>query len=244
MQMTFGFPLDHDGSPHEARRRLSRQWRLRAVKHAIVRLEDGATRAYELLSRSAVPGFPMPADFLGLSLARGELLDVDMLCFGACVEASKRIPEGLIRHVNLFPCTLLRTPIRQLLGPIAEASGGPFCIEINENFIEGEPEALVPKVKALQHRGVLIAIDDVGFGRSSLESLILLEPDIIKIDKKLVTGASRDAEKMRRLKRVLGIARALEAGAIAEGVETPEDLRMLADLGVGYAQGFYWGKPA
>ncbi len=231
MQMTFGFP------------QLSRQWRLRAVKHAIVRLENGAISAYELLSRSAVPGFPMPADFLGMSLARGELRDVDMLCFATCVEASKRLPEGLVRHVNLFPCTLARTPIMEFVHPIAEASGGPFCIEINENFIEGEPESLVSKVKALQHCGVLIAIDDVGFGHSSLESLILLEPDVIKIDKKLVTGAGRNAEKMRRLKRVLGIARSLEARAIAEGVETPEDLRMLADLGVAYAQGFYWGKP-
>ena len=90
---------------------------------------------------------------------------------------------------------------------------------------------------------LLIAIDDLGFGRSSMESLIVLEPDIIKIDRKYVSGIATDAGTRRSLERLLRIVENLDAKIITEGIETAEELAILKDLGVEFGQGFLWGRP-
>jgi len=121
---------------------------------------------------------------------------------------------------------------------------GTFCLEISEQQIIGDPSYLIEPVRALRAAGLLIAIDDVGFGSSCLESLVLLEPDVLKIDKRCVIGIARHPERAAHLRRYLGIARTLAAEIVAEGVETADDLAVLRDLGVELAQGFYWGRPA
>ena len=86
-------------------------------------------------------------------------------------------------------------------------------------------------------------IDDVGFGKSSLESLLVLEPHYVKIDQKIIMNVGADSRKRRLLKRILSMIRGIQAEAIAEGVESREDLATLKAAGVEYAQGFLWGLP-
>ena len=81
------------------------------------------------------------------------------------------------------------------------------------------------------------------FGHSSVETLILLEPDIVKIDKKIINGISQDSVKVGTLKRLLKVIESCKAIVIAEGIETKEDLEVLRDLGVNFGQGFYLGRP-
>src|SRR6202030_1792064 len=92
-------------------------------------------------------------------------------------------------------------------------------------------------VFALKEHGILVAIDDVGFGRSSLESLILLEPDIVKIDRKYVSGIAADPAKARLLKRLVKVVTALGSELIAEGIERKEELELLLEVGVTLGQG-------
>jgi EAL domain-containing protein (putative c-di-GMP-specific phosphodiesterase class I) len=115
--------------------------------------------------------------------------------------------------------------------------------EISEQQLIGDPSYLHESVKRLKEAGVHIAIDDVGFGNSCLESLILLEPNIIKIDKRIIIGISTQTMLVRSLRRLLKLAASLDIEVIAEGVENREDLAVIRDLGVKYAQGFLWGKP-
>jgi len=87
-----------------------------------------------------------------------------------------------------------------------------------------------------------VAIDDVGFGRSSLETLILLEPDLVKVDRKYVAGLSNEPAKARLLRRLTNVAKSLGAEIVAEGIEDRRDLPLLKDMGVNYGQGFLWGE--
>ena len=73
---------------------------------------------------------------------------------------------------------------------------------------------------------------------------MLLEPHIIKIDKKCVHGIAEDPARARSLKRLLNVAEVLGTEVIAEGIELPEDLELLKALGVVYGQGFLLGRPA
>ena len=102
---------------------------------------------------------------------------------------------------------------------------------------------MIGRVDAFKRYGISIAVDDVGFGNTCLESLIVLEPDVIKLDKKYVRGIAQDNHVERSLRRTLKVAEDLGAKVIAEGIETQEDLVRLKELGVPYGQGYFLGMP-
>jgi EAL domain-containing protein (putative c-di-GMP-specific phosphodiesterase class I) len=161
-----------------------------------------------------------------------------------CINAAQYLEKGSRFDVNLFPSTIIDTPIEKLLEMFPEEKEvGQYCVEISEQQFIGDPSYLKEHTAALQKSGVHVAIDDVGFGRSSLESLILLEPDIVKVDIKYVAGIALDKQKQRLMRRLIGVVSSLGAELIAEGVETRDDLEVIKEMGVPYAQGYLWGYP-
>jgi diguanylate cyclase (GGDEF)-like protein len=216
----------------------------RAAKHPIIRLDDETQVGYELLVRGPTGPFSMPYDFFRVAIENNILTRVDLLCLKTVVSAAQTLEAGSRFDVNLFPSTIIDTPIDRLLSMFPEDKAiGTFCVEISEQQFIGDPSYLKEHTAALQKAGVLVAIDDVGFGRSSLESLILLEPDVVKVDIKYVAGIANDMQKQRLLRRLIGVVQALGAELIAEGVETREDMEVVKEMGVQYAQGYLWGYP-
>lgn len=214
-----------------------------AFAQPIVRLSDGQIVSYELLTRSSIKDFEMPDEFFSLCLEADLLTYVDRQCFETCAAASGFFASEFHCHLNLFPSTMIEIPPERLLEKLpAHRDKSTYCIELSEQQIVGNPGRLSESIRVLKKSGILVAIDDVGFGRSCLESLILLEPDIVKIDKKLIHGIS-SAISLDPLKRLLKMADALNATAMAEGVESEEGLKVLQDLGVQYGQGYLFGKP-
>lgn len=204
--------------------------RLRAVGQPIVRLADGQVCGYELLSRSTIEGYELPGDFFPLCHGSGRLSAIDYECFCTCVDAIDWLDESLRYHVNLFPATLLDASVDRIAGVLPDdRARRACCIELSEQQIGGDGSHLLEPVRALKEAGFLIAVDDVGFGRSSLESLLLLEPDIVKIDRAFVHGIGTvgDLGKRRALMRLLDVARVLGADVVAEGIETERDLAVL-----------------
>jgi EAL domain-containing protein (putative c-di-GMP-specific phosphodiesterase class I) len=118
-----------------------------------------------------------------------------------------------------------------------------LCIEISEQQLVGSPLRLRDARIALRARGIDVALDDVGFGHSSLEALIVLEPDIVKIDRRFVHGVSKDIGRSRDLKRLAGVLQGLGAQVIAEGVESRADIDALIPIGIAFGQGYFWDKP-
>jgi diguanylate cyclase (GGDEF)-like protein/PAS domain S-box-containing protein len=218
--------------------------RLYVVKQPIVRLADQETVGYEFLSRLSAGEFGVPEQFFRISLEARCLTLVDRRCFKNCVAAAARVPASMQCHFNLFPSTIVEITAERLLEELnGERERLDSCIEISEQQILGESLALAREIERFKKAGVRISIDDVGFGQSSLESLILLEPETIKIDKKYVTDLTRHDWKRRSLERLLRIAESLGAETIAEGIQNPEDLRELRNMGVLYGQGFLLGRP-
>ena len=215
------------------------------VKQPIFNLQDSSEAGYEFLSRVAIKGFEMPDDFFRICLENNILTLVDYQCLKNCVSSSSFIPRNTRFHINIFPSTVIDIPIKNLLEcfPL-DRPKGTYCIEISEQQIIGDPSYLVEQVRAIKQAGILVAIDDVGFGRSYLESLILLEPDIVKVDKRWVHGIAKNVGTTRSLKRLLKVTDALGAEVVAEGIEQQEDLDLLRTMGVKYGQGYLLGRPA
>jgi EAL domain-containing protein (putative c-di-GMP-specific phosphodiesterase class I) len=95
----------------------------------------------------------------------------------------------------------------------------------------------------LRSLGVKISIDDFGTGYSSLSRLSRIAFDKIKIDKSFVHTLSTQEDAINIIKLITGMAKSLNMKAIAEGVETQEQLESLQALGCDFAQGYLFGKP-
>ncbi|MCB9799352.1 MAG: diguanylate cyclase [Candidatus Omnitrophica bacterium] len=217
----------------------------RTVKQPIVALPDRKVIAYEILSRFCMDVFKEPVDFLRMAHEHEMLHQVDKLCLQNGLEAMRNFPKGLRYHLNLFPETLRLMDVAAFIQEHVEglSEGQSICIELSEQQIIGEPGNLVEKVQALKASGICVAMDEVGFGQSSLESLIVLEPDIVKLGRKCVMGIAADEGKRRTLARLLKVLKGIGSEIIALGIETPEDLEIICDFGISYAQGFLLGKP-
>ena len=216
-----------------------------AVKQPIMRLTDQSIIGYEFLSRLKNGGVHSPDEFFRLAMENNMLTLVDHHCFRSCISASASLPPLIHRHINLFPATIIDLAVETLVQKlVTNCPAQSYCLEISEQQILGEPSHLIGPVEELKRYGISIAVDDVGFGNTCLESLILLEPDVIKLDKKYIRGIAQDLQIERSLRRTLKIANDLNAEVIAEGIETQEDLDKLRELGVKYGQGFYLGMPA
>lgn len=214
----------------------------RTVFQPIIDLATDKVSGYEMYSRGPDGAFESPADFFRVCVENKVLTTVDILCLKLCIAATANAGNHLRFHINMFPSTILDTPIDNLIALFpTDRSGKSFCVEISEQQFVGDPLYLRDHVNALKQAGILVAIDDVGFGRSSLESLILLEPDLVKVDRKYVNGVSREPAKARLLKRVVNVAKSLGAEIVAEGIEVRDDLPILKEIGVHYGQGYFWG---
>ncbi len=214
------------------------------VKQPIIRLKDTKTVGYEFLSRSSVDVFKNPGDFFRLGSEYNVLNVVDYHCFQNCVKASNQLSGGIRRHVNLYPATLVEIGAKHLLEEFpSESKLQDFCIEISEELMMGNPQNLVQPIQDLKRSGLIIAIDNVAFGKNTLECLVALEPDVVKVDKKWAIGIAKDKSRIGALERFLKVVHTLEAEIIAEGIETEEDLNLLKSIGVHYGQGFFLGAP-
>lgn len=118
---------------------------------------------------------------------------------------------------------------------------GKFVIEFTEEFELNDEELEVLK-KKFEHLGNHIAIDDYGAGYSNLNNLLRYMPRYIKIDRLLITGINSNPQKQHMVKSIIDYAHNNDIVALAEGVETKEEMKECILLGIDLIQGFYTGK--
>jgi len=218
---------------------------LRVVSQCIVRLTEEDVVGYELLVRGPPGELEAPRVLFALANSANRLAAFDLNCLRGALSARALLPAGTRCHINIHPATLIGAPISaamEVIGP--RSSRNPLCLEISERELVGSPMQLKGHRVALRDEGIEVALDDVGFGQSSLEALVVLEPDIVKIDRRFIHGISKDAGRARDLRRLVGVVQGLGARIIAEGIERAADVEHLVRMGIELGQGFLWGKPA
>lgn len=218
---------------------------LQVASQPIVNLADGRIVSQEMLIRGPEGPLHRPDNLFRYCQEKNIITAVDLRCLKRCAEAAVRCsPHGTRYHVNILPATLLQTPVAELIRVLKVNGNYGHCVlEISEQQLLGDPTVLVPSVRLLQDAGIRIAMDDVGFGNSCLEGLLLLHPDVVKIDKRLIQGLAACAEMQVTLTRLLKVVAVLGAEVVAEGIEEPEDYHLLMKLGVKLGQGYLFGRP-
>src|SRR5688500_547576 len=152
--------------------------------------------------------------------------------------------EGYLA-VNVSPWQLARPDFVARMRAIVEAAAidpRRLCLEITESAVLFDVEETVAKLRELRPLGVRIALDDFGTGYSSLALLKDLPLDAIKIDQSFVRSVHERANQ-HLVRVVVAIGAELGLDVVAEGVETEEERRLLAELGCPRLQGYLFARP-
>jgi diguanylate cyclase (GGDEF)-like protein len=110
-------------------------------------------------------------------------------------------------------------------------------------FLDDPTKEVLETIDTLRALGAGIEIDDFGTGKASLLGLLKIRPDRLKLDRHLVSDVAVSSEKRRVLSSILDIAKALNIGVVAEGIETKEQAAIMSDLGCEVLQGYLFGRP-
>ncbi|WP_189532203.1 EAL domain-containing protein [Paludibacterium paludis] len=116
------------------------------------------------------------------------------------------------------------------------------CLEIVEDAVD-DPARLLLAVQRYRQLGFAIALDDFGQGASNLERVWMLEPDFVKIDKRLMRRALMRPDLRDKLASLVDILHLNEARVIAEGIESEWQLAIAREAGCDFAQGYHLGRP-
>ncbi len=149
--------------------------------------------------------------------------------------------------INVTTGDFQRGDLERRIVETFERAGVPLkhvVLEVNESVYMGGNDQMVPRaVKALRQRGLLVALDDFGTGFASLTHLLSFPVDVIKIDRSFVDRLGSDNACDVVVGSIIDIARKLNMKLVAEGIETPEQARILADLGCAMGQGYLYARP-
>ncbi len=217
-----------------------------------VNLANGRLTGAEALIRwnDPVSGLTLPGRFIPLLEEIGLIHEVGRWVLCKAVEDYMRwrndgLPVVRIA-VNVSPLQL-RNPdfvaeIQQAVGVSPDAAAG-LQLEITESLIMQDVNRSIVSLRAIRALGVTIAIDDFGTGFSSLNYLTKLPVDTLKIDRSFVTDMVSGRGGLTLVSVIVNLARELKLNAVAEGVETEEQLQRLRALGCDELQGYLLGKP-
>jgi EAL domain-containing protein (putative c-di-GMP-specific phosphodiesterase class I) len=157
----------------------------------------------------------------------------------------------IVMSVNLSARQFSQAGLVDEVAALLATSGLPprtLELEITESVVLDETEAGIARLHALRELGVRLVLDDFGTGYSSLSYLRRLPLDAIKIDRSFVMGlgtgeADDRSSDLPIVQAVIALAHALGIEVVAEGIETPEQLRLLRTLGCDRGQGFLFARP-
>ncbi|MEB6379009.1 EAL domain-containing protein [Leclercia adecarboxylata] len=204
--------------------------------------------SYEALVRWIHPlkGLLSPDTFIPVAEKTGMINEMGKSVLEmACREAATWAVPAKI-SVNVSPIQLSSKAFAGIVLSILEETGLPanrLELEVTESSLFTDNDTPMNTLNMLRARGVQISIDDFGTGYSSLSRLSKLAFDKIKIDKSFVHSISTQDDALTIIKLITGMAKSLNMKAVAEGVETQEQLESLQALGCDLAQGYLFGKP-
>ena len=219
------------------------------VFQPVIDLRNGEVLAFEGLTRlpDGTP-FRDPGVLFEAAEAAGRTYELDLACVTSILDAARTIDRRVGLSLNLSPRTL-ETP---------EFAPGPFVarlsmagwdparviIELTERDAVQDIDHLRRVLDRLRATGLRIAADDVGAGNAGLRLLSQIHFDIVKLDLSLVQEGAQRGTSLEVVRSLADLAARWGAMVIAEGLETPAQLRLIRGLPIAAAQGYLLGRPA
>ncbi|NEK58998.1 EAL domain-containing protein [Geodermatophilus sabuli] len=213
---------------------------LSVVFQPIVDLAAARVVGYQALSR--FPGTAGPDVWLAAAAECGLAAELEALAIARALDAVPLLPDDTSLTVGVSPHLLGTRPVR-------EALDGPdglhrVVVELTGHIPVADLDAVRSQTAALRARGALVALDGAGSGHSGLQQMATIRPELVTLDRALVTDVDTDPVQLALAELVGGFAGRIDARLLARGVETPGQLAVLARLGIPLARGWLLGRPS
>jgi EAL domain-containing protein (putative c-di-GMP-specific phosphodiesterase class I)/AmiR/NasT family two-component response regulator len=210
------------------------------VYQPIFDLRDEHSIGFEALARFSLEPKRAPDLWFSEADALGLGPDLELAALHLAMDDVGSIPDGAYLAVNISPQTALSRQFREAADHL---NPGRLVLEVTEHARVDDYEALAESIRAVRGRGARLAIDDAGAGFASLRHILLLAPDIIKLDISLTRDIHSDRARRALASALISFASEIEATIVAEGIETQEEMDALRNLGVQYGQGYFLARP-
>ncbi len=216
----------------------------------IVDLDTGLVHGYESLIRARLGDRVLSGgEIVGAARAHQAMFALDQRGRTAALSHGlPQLPDDATLFVNFTPSAIYDPDIcLRTTWAIARRLGFPLsrvCFEVVETETFPDIEFLRRILDRYRAEGAQVALDDLGAGHSSLSYLRLLRPDVVKLDRELVSGIDADPSRQRLLSALLDYAHELGIRVVAEGIETRDELAAVRELGADLGQGWFLGRPA
>ena len=213
----------------------------------IVDAHTGEIFAYEALMRADSTPYIQPPVVLKYAEALGRLYDVEAATFNNVLDIidtrKDEFREGAKVFINSIPGQRIKGKDVDHLVDVTGRHKDMVVVEFTEET-ELSDDDFASLKEFFGSLGIELAIDDYGTGYSNVSNLLRYMPHYIKIDRSLISEIHMSPHKQRFVKDIIGFAHENEIMALAEGVETQEELATLIFLGIDLIQGYYTAKPS
>lgn len=216
--------------------------------HSIVSAKTGEVYGYEALMRPASAILRSPMELLRIAKTGAKLYEIERLTWTKALASFDALRNagkiGKNCHVfinSISNCSLEVQDVETIEKEYSHLLDR-VVLEILETESMNE-EYTKRKLNRMKKWNAGIALDDFGTGYSSEYALITMQPDIIKIDRSIISGCDKDISRQMIINSLIKVARSKNILVLAEGVETEEELRTVITCGVDLLQGFYIDRP-
>ena len=212
----------------------------------IINATDGSIYSYEALMRSLTDRPISPLAIIKFATMQGRLEDVERATFInvlQIVDKNKERLGGAKVFINSIPGVRLHDPDNGVIEGLLKNNSDRVVVELTEEA-ELSDEELERLKDYLRNLGIKIAVDDYGTGYSNISNLLRYMPNYVKIDRSLLSGIQSDSHKQHFVREIINFCHDNSILALAEGVETSDELRTVIHLGADLIQGFYTARPS
>ena len=212
----------------------------------IVSAVDGSIYAFEALMRASTEKKISPLDIIRYADMLYRLGDVERATFMNVLDRISAEEKAFgERHVfiNSIPGTRLPAEDERHIAELLKNRNGQAVVELTEQA-ELDDDELSDLKERFSALGVGTAVDDYGTGYSNISNLLRYMPDYVKVDRSLLTGIQDSSQKQHFVREIVAFSHDNDIKVLAEGVETPDELRTVIYLGCDLIQGFYTGRPS
>ena len=212
---------------------------LRVVYQPVYQLKTGKVFAYEALARVDAPEFDSLLDLFQAASKAGLVGELGHLHRSQAVTHCSNEPL----FINIFPAEfdygLLVRPDDAIF-----RHKHPVYIEITESVPLSHFEQCHDVIGELREKGIMLAIDDLGAGFSNLKYIADLAPEIVKLDRGLISGVREGNRQAKLIRLMVSLCQEMGAQVVAEGIETIHELIVAERAGVDFCQGYLLGRPS
>lgn len=200
----------------------------------------------EILTRPKTTGLlSNPESFFRAALQFGLYTEMEIMAWSMAIsQLSKHIRDEKI-FLNCNPYFIEASQFARVKA-IFEKNGIPFqnvVLEITERSAISDFKLFYKQLDRYRELGFCFAVDDVGGGYASLESIVETKPEVVKIDGHIVQGLNKDPFKRSIVKFIVSLCQENGIISVAEGIETKEEYDIVRSLGINAGQGYYLYKP-